>query len=397
MTKLYLHQTAGTVTEWRAGATFNRGALVIATIAALLGVPAQAASTLEQQVERLGKEVDELKQKAETARPDSGGSRKTTIGGYGELHYNHLDSKNEIDFHRFVLFFGHNFTDRIRFYSEFELEHAFVRDTPSGTPRGEVELEQAFLDFDLTGNHTARGGLFLIPVGILNEFHEPPTFYGVERNPVETNIVPSTWWEGGAAVYGDLMPGLRYDFAVTSGLAVATSGANAFLIRNGRQKVSNAVANDPAYTARLKWTGMPGVELATTLQYQQDVTQSALADSVSALLTEAHAVFTRGPFGLRALYAQWNLDGAAPEAVGRDKQRGWYVEPSFKITPKFGVFARYNEWDNQAGNATDSKKKQTDVGFNYWPHEQVVIKVDMQNQSGTVNDDGFNVGIGYMF
>ena len=80
MTKLYLHQTAGTVTEWRAGATFNRGALVIATIAALLGVPAQAASTLEQQVERLGKEVDELKQKVETARPDSGGSRKTTIG-----------------------------------------------------------------------------------------------------------------------------------------------------------------------------------------------------------------------------------------------------------------------------------------------------------------------------
>jgi hypothetical protein len=367
-----------------------------ALLAALLLVTtATAATTTEERLEVLTQEVEALRKEVQTK--EAPGAKRVNIGGYGELHYNHLDSKNEIDFHRFVLFFGYNFTDRIRFFSEFELERALVRDTPSGAPRGEVELEQAFLDFDLTDNHTARGGLFLIPVGIINETHEPPTFYGVERNPVETNIIPSTWWEGGAALYGNLAPGLRYDFAFTSGLAVPTSGGNAFLIRSGRQKVSNAIANDPAYTARLKWTGMPGVELATTLQYQQDVTQSALADSVSALLTEAHAVFTRGPFGLRALYAQWNLDGAAPEAVGRDKQKGWYVEPSFKITPKFGVFARYNEWDNEAGNATDSNKKQTDIGFNYWPHEQVVIKVDMQNQSGTVDNDGFNVGIGYMF
>ncbi|OUR86695.1 porin, partial [Methylophaga sp. 42_8_T64] len=38
-------------------------------------------------------------------------SDKTTIGGYGELHYNNLEGKNgasdkeEVDFHRFVLFF----------------------------------------------------------------------------------------------------------------------------------------------------------------------------------------------------------------------------------------------------------------------------------------------------
>lgn len=361
--------------------------------AALLFIAsAQAAPTTEERLEALSQEVEALRKEVAAAdkRPDS---KRVHIGGYGELHYNHLDSKNEIDFHRFVLFFDHNFTDRIRFFSELELEHSLAGESKPG----EVELEQAFVDFDLTDNHTARGGLFLIPVGILNEIHEPPTFYGVERNPIETNIIPTTWWEGGAALYGRLAPGLSYDFAATSGLKVPTTGGNAFLIRSGRQKVANAKADDPAYTARLKWTGAPGVELATTLQYQQDVTQSALAESVSALLAEAHAIFARGPFALRALYAQWNLDGAEPEAIGRDKQRGWYVEPSYKVTPKFGMFARYNEWDNEAGDATDSKKKQTDVGFNYWPHEQVVIKVDMQNQSGTIDNDGFNVGLGYMF
>ncbi|MCW8925306.1 MAG: hypothetical protein OQJ84_03540, partial [Xanthomonadales bacterium] len=108
---------------------------------------------------------------------------KTTIAGYGELHYNNLSagdsSRNveEIDFHRFVLFFGHEFNDKTRFYSEFELEHSLAGD---GEP-GEVELEQAFVEFNLKQNLFARAGLFLVPVGILNETHEPPTFYGVER------------------------------------------------------------------------------------------------------------------------------------------------------------------------------------------------------------------------
>ncbi|OUR68170.1 porin, partial [Cycloclasticus sp. 46_83_sub15_T18] len=117
---------------------------------------------------------------------------KTTIGGYGELHYNNLSGKggasdkDAIDFHRFVLFFGHEFSDDIRFFSELELEHSIAGDGKDG----EVELEQAYIDFDLNDQHTARAGLFLLPVGIINETHEPPTFYGTERNPVEKNIIP---------------------------------------------------------------------------------------------------------------------------------------------------------------------------------------------------------------
>jgi hypothetical protein len=358
--------------------------------ALLLAAPAvQAQPTTEEKIEILTQEVEQLRR--EMREGAGAGASRVNIGGYGELHYNNIEGDAEIDFHRFVLFFGHQFTDRIRFFSELEVEHALAGD---GQP-GEVELEQAFIDFDLSDNHTARGGLFLIPVGILNETHEPPTFYGVERNPVENQIIPTTWWEGGAMLYGRLGAGLSYDFALTSGLEMDPT---TFSVRGGRQKVAEANAENLAYTGRLRWTGAPGVELATTVQYQQNVTQGAV-DEASAVLTEAHVIYARGPFALRALYARWDIDGAAAEAIGADEQTGWYIEPSFKITPQVGVFARYNEWDTRAGNdGVDTVNEQTNFGVNYWPIPQVVLKADFEKRETAAGDvDGFNLGIGYIF
>ena len=322
-------------------------------------------------------------------------AEKTQIGGYGEMHYNNLDSKKEIDFHRFVLFFGHQFTDKLRFFSEMELEHA----VSGGDANGEVELEQAYIEYDLTSSQHIKGGVFLLPVGILNETHEPPTFYGVERNPVEKNIIPTTWWAGGAMLNGEIAPGWSYNFAVHEGLN--TKASKNYAVRKGRQKTSKAQADDGAATARVKWTGMAGVELAATLQYQNDITQGNDSDAGKAWLFETHAAIQRGPFGLRALYARWDLDGDGPKSIGADEQEGFYIEPSFKITPQWGVFARYNQWDNQAGNgsSSDSDKKQYDAGVNFWPHPDVVLKADIQNQDnkGAKNDNGFNLGIGYQF
>lgn len=374
--------------------------LPVLALGALCGYAAHVQAgegDIDQRLDKQQQEIDALKSQldAAVAALESGGghgtSGKTTVGGYGELHYNNLDSKKEMDFHRFVLFFGHRFSDTVRFNSELELEHSIAGEGQAG----EVELEQAYVDFDIAENHRARAGLFLVPVGILNETHEPPTFYGVERNPVESNIIPTTWWEGGAGLSGTVADGLSYDVAVTSGLNVPVSGSNAYKVRSGRQKVAEAVAEDLAYTARLRWSAVPGVEVAGSIQYQSDVTQGA--ESVSATLLEAHAVVTRGAFGLRALYAAWDLDGEGARATGRNEQSGWYVEPSWKVLPQLGVFARYNEWDNEAGSADDSLKKQVNMGINYWPHENVVIKADLQQQSGAVNDDGFNLGVGYQF
>lgn len=346
----------------------------------------------------------------ETGTGTQGWWNRTSFGGYGELHYNG-GSADELDFHRFVFNVNHAFNDRIRLFTELEVEHALVEDSADGSGPGEVELEQAWLEFDLDerAKARARAGLFLIPVGILNETHEPPTFYGVERNRVESNIIPTTWWEGGAGLAYAFENGIRLDGQVHGGLDVPSSGSNAFKVRNGRQKVAKSKLRDPAVTGRVRYTGLPGIELASTLQYQFDVTQGDPGDpQTSATLWEAHADITRSiargvSVGFRGLYARWDLDGTSVEAVGRDVQEGWYVEPSLRFGTglgDLGVFARYSEDDNTAGDDTDSEFSEVTVGFNYWPHPNVVLKLDYQFQQppeGTAKDNRLNLGVGFQY
>jgi hypothetical protein len=371
----------------------------------------EALKSQQQDTAKQAAEADEKAEAAVVAVEDSSSGKssqsswadKTTIGGYGELHYNNInndgiDDKNEIDFHRFVLFFGHEFTDKLRFFSELELEHALAGDGKNG----ELELEQAYIEYDIRDNLQTKGGVFLMPVGILNETHEPTTFYGVERNDVESIIVPSTWWEAGAALNGYFDNGISWDLALTSGLAIPTTGDNAFVVRSGRQKVSEAIANDFAYTGRLKYTGIQGLELAGTLNYQSDASQEPGDGLGSGLLLETHAIYQNGPFQLRALYAGWDFEGSAVKAADANRQHGWYIEPSIRPWQQVGFYARYEDLD---GARTRDKFKQWEIGANYWPHEDVVLKVDYRDRNvDTVDIDAksvdftaFDLGIGYQF
>ncbi|MDG1859820.1 MAG: porin [Emcibacteraceae bacterium] len=333
-----------------------------------------------------------------------GTSSGTTLGGYGELHFN-AGKTDQIDFHRFVLFVGHEFNDSIRFFSELEVEHSLAGE---GKP-GEVELEQAFVEFDLTEDTTATVGLQLVPVGILNETHEPPTFYGVERNNVEKNIIPATWWEAGVKFSGNLGEKIRYDAMVHSGLETGiSSDGKPFDIRSGRQKVAKATWKNAAYTGRVTVMPIAGVTLAASIQYQSDLTQTS-AEPTSAVLFETHAVVEKqitsnNQFALRALYAQWKLNSTQAELIGKDIQRGWYIEPSLKHNlgnnQAVGFFARYSLWDNTAGDDVLSANKQTSFGVNYWPHQNVVLKADYQidNYANVASEDNrFNLGLGVQF
>lgn len=318
----------------------------------------------------------------------------TSIGSYGEHHFNHFrDSDDQVDAHRYVLFLGHQFSDDLRFFSEFELEHGLVEggdDSP-----GEVELEQAFIQWHFAERHSLVAGQFLLPVGILNETHEPDTFYGVERNQVETAIVPSTWWETGIMFQGELAPGFTYNAALHSGLAVDEGGT----VRGGRQKSAKAIAEDLAYSLRLKYTGLAGLELATTLQYQSDITQGTALDESDALLLEAHAIYSNGPLAVRALWASWDIDGQGFENPGRDEQEGWYIEPSYRVLPDLGLFVRYSELNNSAGNSSTADTEIWDYGLNYWLHENVVVKADYRNNQDKagLDNDSLNLGLGWSF
>ncbi|MGK2914743.1 MAG: porin [Porticoccaceae bacterium] len=355
----------------------------------------------DNKVEATATAVEETASKVQNvAGPDSTYAKvadvaqRTHVGGYGEIHYNNKKNggTDEIDLHRFVMFLGHKFTDDVLFFSEIEIEHSIAGEGK----KGEAELEQAYIDWDYADNHGAKLGLFLIPVGILNETHEPDTFYGVERNNVERNIIPATWWESGVMLDGQIAPGFSYDIGVHSGFKNDATGSKAFDIRGGRQKSSEAVAEALAYTGRLKYTGVPGLELAVAVSYQEDLLQGLGADKAPATLYETHAVYQTGPFGLRALYARWDIDNDQAEAIGRDEQTGWYVEPSYRLTPRFGVFARYSQWDTAAGGSADTEVDQFDIGVNFWLVEHVVLKADLIDQSNGTGDS-FNLGIGWSF
>jgi hypothetical protein len=306
--------------------------------------------------------------------------KNTSIGGYGELHLNlNDDGDNEVDFHRWVLFVNHRFSDKVTLNAEFELEHSLAGD---GKP-GEVELEQAYIDMTLDGGNHFKAGLFLVPVGTLNETHEPDTFYGVERNPVEKNIIPTTWWEAGLGLSGSTEGGISWDIAAHSGLNVPTN----YKIRSGRQKVAEAVAEDAAVTARVTYSGS-SFTVAGFAQYQGDITQGR-DDGADATLLGATLDANMGAFRLRGLVASWDIGGAAAAAAGADEQWGYYIEPSYKLTDKLGVFFRYAEYEDYSGEGDA-----TTVGVNYWPIDNVVFKADYTDTS---SDESINLGVGYSF
>ena len=367
----------------------------------------QMMQELKQEIADLKQENNELKGDVEDVYVATEEAVKAQVkltnkyswGGYGELHHNRLEDQigssdtDKMDFHRFVLFYNYEYSDKLRFVSELELEHSLAGD---GKP-GEVELEQAYVEYDLTDKSSATVGLFLIPIGLLNETHEPDTFYGVERNDVEKNIIPTTWWAGGVMARTELADGLTLKVAAHEPLEATSS----FKIRDGRQKTANAIAEDYAYTANLKYTAIPGVTLGGTINYQADFAQQTGLAVEELTLIEGHADIRKGPFGLRMLYADIDVTGAGPEANGRDSQKGGYIEPSYRFADSFGVFARYATWDNEDGNSSDTTYHQTNVGFNYWIDPRVVLKFDYQDQNNgsaiTKELDGVNVGFGYSF
>jgi len=375
--------------------------------------------SMQQQIDELRQQLEQTQNQAvatdakveavaevvESGSPQVAEASKTTIAGYGELHYNNLSAEDpshdveSIDFHRFVLFFGHEFNDKTRFYSEFELEHSLVADSGGGTP-GEVELEQAFVEFDLQPGLFAKAGLFLVPVGIINETHEPPAFYGVERNDVENIIVPSTWWEAGVGLNGRWGSSWNWDLALTSGLEMPTTGSSAFRVRSGRQKVAKAVASDGAVTGRLRYLGIAGLQAAITIQHQFDPSQAANDGLDDGTLVEAHIDYQRAGFGLRALYARWDFSGKAVEAADADNQSGWYIEPSYRLNRRFGFYTRYEEVE---AVRSQDQFDQWEFGLNWWPNENVVIKFDYRDRShdlasqGGRDFNGIDLGLGYSF
>lgn len=401
----------------------KKSILAIAIAGALGSAPVMAQQpTLEQRLEILQQEVDALK--AQSSASGSSGAANTSVGGYGEAMYNNYRDdtvQDKADLKRYVLFIGHKFNERLRLFSELEVEHAQV-----DQDGGEVAMEQAYIEFGLTEKTNARAGLMLVPMGITNETHEPPTFYGVERNEVETRIIPSTWRELGVAVQGEAAAGLEYIAGVSTSPDASKYKDASKGIRDLRSSGREAAANDLGVFAALNYRGVPGLLLGTsvfsgnTAQDGNGETAAAALVHAAARLTlwEIHTKYAVGNFDLQALYARGSLsdteaiNSAAGLVAGSDKAApksfyGWYAQAAYHVwkdgdydLAPFVRHERYNTQDAVAdGYATNPLNEETvtTVGMNFRLHPQVVVKADAQNYTADDKKDRINLGIGYMF
>ncbi len=185
---------------------------------------------------------------------------KLTIGAYGEITYNQPESENgELDIQRFILMFGYKFSNKVQFISEIEIEHV-----------KEVFVEQAFVNYSVGDNISIRGGLMLVPMGIINEFHEPTTFNGVERPSLENKIIPSTWREIGIGVNGRFSNiSLSYQAYIFNGFKSTEADGEEIIgllkgdsgLRGGRQKGIESTVSTPTFSGKLDYYGILGLRM----------------------------------------------------------------------------------------------------------------------------------------
>lgn len=337
-----------------------------------------------------------------------------------DFHYNEPTDATAgvLDFHRFVLLFTHSFSDRLRFVSELELEHGFVEGLEEG---GELELEQAYLDFLITRAVNVRAGMLLVPVGIINERHEPPVFHGVERSFVDTVIIPTTWFDVGAGVHGELGNGVRYRAYVMAPLDATAFSAEEG-IRGAAQHGSEAQVRNVALTGRLEYVGTRGLQVGASF-WQGKTGFNVPRIDTSVGLFEVDARFTRGRLEARGQHAHVFIDGAGAlnDAMGRltgidpniaEQLRGSYLEASYRILPAraphdAALFVRYENFDTQFKMPAGSVKlPQFDrdawvAGVTYWVDPDVAIKFDyshVRSQSDVIRPPrSVNIGLGWWF
>ncbi len=347
-------------------------------------------------------------------------TKGVTVGGYGEITYNRATGKNaEMDVQRLVMLFGYKFNDELQFVTEIEFEHV-----------KEVFVEQAFLQYTIAENVNLRGGLMLVPMGIVNEYHEPTTFNGVERPSMDGAIIPTTWREIGVGVSGKFdAASLRYQAYIFNGFQSTTSDGNGNItggklggskgLRGGRQKGAKSNFNNPNFSAKLDYYGLPGLRLGLSgyfgrTQSPNDVEDLAGADvGMSMVGFDARYAYRR--FTARGQFVYANLTDTEDYnlATGGDlgsALQGYYLEAAYNLLPQrkkqqlFG-FVRYEDYDTQASienaalrNLAYDRQEWT-LGLSYKLAPGAVVKADYQfkNNAANIDTKQLNLGIGVWF
>ena len=356
------------------------------------------------------------------------------IGGYGQVDFNlnerkgTINNNGKLDVHRLVTFFGYNFNDKVSFVSEVEFEHV-----------SEVYVEQAFLDYKINNNFSVNAGLMLIPMGIQNLYHEPPTFNGVERTNVDKYIIPTTWREMGVGVSGrSIEHSINYQAMLVNGFNGYDDGgvfSGKSGLRSGRQKGAESYITYPDFSGRVSYYGNPGLNLGFSaylgdteskaydgLDLSDDIAVSS-ADStiVGIQMIGIDARYLKGSVQFTGQYVIAELSNTDQynEYTGKDlgsKLTGYYYEIGYNLmdgiipsissnTEELIAFARYENYNTHAeteGIAINDAYNRTEItlGLGFKVAKGAVFKADYQIKSNSSSDDEtgqFNLGVGVWF
>lgn len=339
-----------------------------------------------------------------------------SIGGYGEILYENVqgrDGADEVDALRTVLYLGYKFDEHWLFNSEIEFEHAGE----------EVGVEFAYLDYRSSDAFSVRMGLVLLPMGWINELHEPTTFLSTHRPSLERFILPSTWREIGGGFYGDAGD-FSYRAYVTNGFDASGFSANG--LRGGRQNGSEALAEDLAASGRLDYSGVAGMVLGVAAYYgdsgQEGTGTGGDLPSAGTSIYDVHAEYRNGGLQARAVYAHAEVDDVAElndalgltgsQSIGEELE-GWYVELGYDVLSlvdesrgsSLVPFVRYETYDTQSevpSGFASSPTTDVDIwtmGIAYQPMDQIVIKLDYQDVEDAADGgaDVLSLGLGFIF
>jgi hypothetical protein len=355
------------------------------------------------------------------------------IGGYGEVHYNQPVSSDvrkngTLDVHRLIMMLGYQFNDKVQFVSELEFEHV-----------SEVYVEQAFLQIKLNNSVNFRGGLILTPMGIINEYHEPTTFNGVERPQIDNAISPSTWREIGFGITGVILPvSLRYQAYLMNGFngfdgQARIGGASG--LRGGRQKDAESYISSPNFSGKVEYFGIRGLNLGLSGYFGN--TQSTLYNGIDKNNEAAIAKADSSVVGIsmvgadaRYSYKGLKLTGQFYYTVLSNTEEfnkfttgkgggnlgssmfGYYIDLGYNVLRSVKTemqlipFVNYSNYDTHNKvpvNITDNLSYQKNVittGLSFFPTQGAVVKADLQFVKTGASDKyvtTFNAGFGVMF
>ena len=324
-----------------------------------------------------------------------------SIGGYGELHWNReLDkdgetTKNLMDFHRFIIYYGYNWTEEWSFKSEVELEHNFVQDGD-----GELELEQAYVNYH-TDKWGFQGGVILPTVGLLNEYHEPPLFFSVERPDYSKYIIPTTWFGNGFALYGNVAD-FNLKLAILEDLE--GEGISASGIRGARGKGYKTTGYSLVKNLSAVYTGINGLRLGGSLTLNDAPINDEPDTSISVQMFEVNAKYNANNIYAVFEYGQNSFEGNNFTSPLKTSS-GYYLDLGYNI----GSMVNCNKlipWLRVSNVSTDvdTDSKITDymrLGLTWWPIDNVAFKMDYGTKTIKSDTDNpttqINLGLGYNF